>query len=244
LRDVTQPENADPKTSKKPDQLLGTHKGTGFVRFKSAADAKTLLDLSLKLEQQLNQEREKKDKLSKSKNTDKALLSSASLLKGELELNGRRLVVMSSVSRGRVDAVVKENKDSAKGVGEDRRNLMLKKEGLLNEKSWIHQEPALQQKDLEQRQRLFTEKDAALKKSPNLSVSRVRLQLRNLPKRDFYENELRALLVKMIEAYCADKKKINPAFKDLRPKAAVKQVKVLRDTEKTHVDEASGQVLK
>ena len=70
-------------------------------------------------------------------------MSSASLLKGELELNGRRLVVMHSVARTRVDAVVKENKEHAKGHGEDRRNLLLKKEGLLNEKSWIHQEPPL-----------------------------------------------------------------------------------------------------
>ena len=69
---------------------------------------------------------------------DKALLSSSSLLKDELELNGRRLVVMPSVERGKVDAIVKANKDTLKGVGLDRRNLYLKKEGLLNETSWIH----------------------------------------------------------------------------------------------------------
>lgn len=63
----------------------------------------------------------------------------------------------------------------AKGVGEDRRNLFMKKEGLLNEKAWIHLEPGLQTKEVEQRQRLFTEKDLALKKSPNLSVSRIRI---------------------------------------------------------------------
>ena len=62
-----------------------------------------MLSLSRDLEGQLNKEREKKDKLSKSKDTDKALLSSASLLKGELELNGRRLVVMPSVQRNRVE---------------------------------------------------------------------------------------------------------------------------------------------
>jgi len=56
---------------------------------------------------------------------------------------------MSSVSRNKVDDVAKENKEHAKGHGEDRRNLMLKKEGLLNEKSWIHQEPALETKDVE-----------------------------------------------------------------------------------------------
>lgn len=150
---------------------------------------------------------------------------------------------MSSVARNNVEAVTKENKDLAKGHGEDRRNLMFKKEGLLNEKSWIHQEPAFETKDVEQRQRLFTEKDAALKKSPNLSVSRVRLQLRNLPKRDFYENELKALLIKMLQEFNNDKKQRNSAFKELRPKAAIKQVKVLRDQEKTHLDE-SGQMLK
>ena len=150
---------------------------------------------------------------------------------------------MSSVARNNVEAVTKENKDLAKGHGEDRRNLMLKKEGLLNEKSWIHQEPALETKDVEQRQRLFTEKDAALKKSPNLSVSRVRLQLRNLPKRDFYENELKALLIKLLQEFNNDKKQRNSAFKELRPKASIKQVKVLRDQEKTHLDE-SGQMLK
>ena len=62
-----------------------------------------MLSLSRDLEGQLNKEREKKDKLSKSKDTDTALLSSASLLKGERELNGRRLVVMPSVQRNRVE---------------------------------------------------------------------------------------------------------------------------------------------
>jgi hypothetical protein len=60
------------------------------------------------------------------------------LLKGELELNGRRLVVLPSVAKTKVNDVVQQNKDSVKGVGEDRRNLYLKKEGLLSEKEWIH----------------------------------------------------------------------------------------------------------
>jgi hypothetical protein len=60
------------------------------------------------------------------------------LLKGELELNGRRLVVMPSVARTKVADTLQQNKDDFKGVGEDRRNLALKKEGLLSEKDWIH----------------------------------------------------------------------------------------------------------
>jgi hypothetical protein len=55
---------------------------------------------------------------------------------------------MSSVARSRVESVIKENKDSAKGLGEDRRNLLLKKEGLLNEKQWVNQTP-LTSKELE-----------------------------------------------------------------------------------------------
>ena len=45
------------------------------------------------------------------------------------------------------------------------------------------------------------EKDNALKKSPNLSVSKVRLQLRNLPKREFGDAELRELMIAVIDAY-------------------------------------------
>ena len=59
------------------------------------------------------------------------------MLKGELELKGRRLVIIRSVARGQVGDLVTSNKDAMKGK-EDRRNLYLKKEGLLNEKEWIH----------------------------------------------------------------------------------------------------------
>ena len=126
-------ESADGEKTQKSN-----HTGTGFVRFENKEDADALLQLSQNLEAQLNEERIQKDKLSKSKMHDKSLLSSSSLLKGELELNGRRLVVMPSVERSKVDAIVKSNKDTLKGVGLDRRNLYLKKEGLLNEASWIH----------------------------------------------------------------------------------------------------------
>ena len=60
------------------------------------------------------------------------------MLKGELELHGRRLVILPSVARTRVEQVVKDNKDLVKGSSTDRRNLALKKEGLLSEKEWIH----------------------------------------------------------------------------------------------------------
>ena len=216
------------------------HKGTGFVRFKNQADADSLLELSQKLEAQLNEEykrkSDKKKKQEKGKNQDQGLLGQSSLLKGELELNGRRLVIMPSVARSRVGEVVKANKDAIKGTGVDRRNLYLKKEGLLNETSWIHQEPAMNDKELEQRRKLFIEKDSALKKSPNLAVSEVRLQLRNLPKREFHDPELRELMVAVIEAY----KEENPTVKLPKIKLLIKQIKVLKDVDKTFVDEAGA----
>ena len=59
--------------------------------------------------------------------------------------------------------------------GDNAHNRVRKKEGLLNEGEWIHKEPALTSKELEQRQRLYIQKDKALKASPNLSVSQTRI---------------------------------------------------------------------
>ena len=41
------------------------HKGTGFVRFSTQEEADALLELSQKLEAQLNEDYKKKDKMSK-----------------------------------------------------------------------------------------------------------------------------------------------------------------------------------
>ena len=46
VKDVTGADEKDTKVGKKQDKLLGTHKGTGFVRFQNQADADTLLELS------------------------------------------------------------------------------------------------------------------------------------------------------------------------------------------------------
>ena len=83
-----------------------THRGTGFVRFQSKEDARTLLELSESLQTKLNDEKEKKDKLKRGKDEDKALLGSSSLLKGELELNGRLLVVLPQVAKSRVNDII------------------------------------------------------------------------------------------------------------------------------------------
>lgn len=64
------------------------------MRFKDSADATNLLELSSAMETKLDAERKKKDHLGKNKEKNDNLLSSSSLLKGELELNGRRLVII------------------------------------------------------------------------------------------------------------------------------------------------------
>ena len=69
------------------------------------------------------------------------IMGSGSLLKGELELNGRRLVVMPSVKKENVGAAMQANleaKNKAAAGGMDKRNMYLRKEGLLNETLWIH----------------------------------------------------------------------------------------------------------
>jgi len=115
-----------------------THRGTGFVRFREHTDAESLLEMSRNLELKMDQEHLKKSKDKKPVKKENSLLGASSLISGELELNGRRLVIIQSVAKSKVGDVIQSNKDSAKGVGEDRRNLALKKEGLLNEKEWVH----------------------------------------------------------------------------------------------------------
>lgn len=83
----------------------------------------------------------------------------------------------------------------------DKRNLAMKREGLLTVEDWIHKNPRLTEKQIQQRQRLQDEKDKALLKSTNLFVSRKRIQLRNLPRRDFFEKELKELMLVVIDEW-------------------------------------------
>ena len=60
-----------------------------------------------------------------------------SVIQAELELNGRRLVVMEAIGKDGGGAVAKVE-DKKK---EDRRNLASKREGLLNYEEWVHKQP-------------------------------------------------------------------------------------------------------
>ena len=149
------------------------HKGTGFVKFLAKQPAFQLLELSKKVEEHIDEERRNS---TLKKNVKDSLVSSLSLLKNEIELDGRRLIVKESVTREEA-GVLKENQKAEeirKKNQEDKRNLGMAKEGLLNEETWIHQE-ALTKVQMELRQRLFISKDKALKASSNLYVSTTRL---------------------------------------------------------------------
>ena len=98
-----------------------------------------------------------------------------------------------SVSREEAGQL-KENQKAEevrKKDAEDKRNLGMAKEGLLNEETWIHKEPELTKAQMDLRQRLYISKDKALKASTNLYISTTRLQLRNLPRREFFEPEMK-----------------------------------------------------
>ncbi len=122
------------------------------------------------------------------------------MIQAELELNGRRLVIMEALdkSEGSDNTNVAKVDDKKK---EDKRNLANKREGLLNYEDWLHKRPSPTDKQIQQRQRLLDEKEKALSKSTNLFVSKKRIQLRNLPRRDFFEGELKELMLVVIEEW-------------------------------------------
>lgn len=60
---------------------------------------------------------------------------------------------------------------------------------------------------MQQRQRLLDEKEQALKKNTNLFVSRKRISIRNLPKRDFLEKELKELMLVVIDEWLKSQEK-------------------------------------
>lgn len=113
-------------------------------------------------------------------------------------MNGRRLVVMEAVSKDQASNTNFNRDDKKK---DDKRNLASKREGLLNYEDWIHQTPRPTEKLIEQRQRMLDEKEKALAKNTNLFVSKKRLNLRNLPKKSFYEPELKELMLVVIDEW-------------------------------------------
>lgn len=115
----------------------------------------------------------------------------------------------------------------------------MSKEGLLNETNWINQDPVPTKAIMEQREKLYVSKQKALKASTNLFISKTRIQLRNLPRRDFYEKELKELMRVVAEEWS---KTLTPEElkKQYRGKKVLNHVKIMRDEQKK---DAAGEAL-
>lgn len=163
-------------------------------------------------------------------------------MQNEIELDGRRLIVKEQLSKSAA-ANIKETRkaqEKQQKAEEDKRNLGMAKEGLLSEENWIHKTPPPPKAAMELRHRLYIAKDKALKQSTNLYISKTRLQIRNLPKRDFFEAELKEFMRVVAEEW--SKTLSSEDNKQLYDnKKLISHVKVMRDEQKA--DSVSGESL-
>jgi hypothetical protein len=110
--------------------------------------AEKLLELSKEIEGKLD--KECKEQRLKDKKAGTAAKGVTSVIQVELELNGRRrLVVMEAVGKGETDNAAGKNDDKKKA---DKRNLVMKREGLLNYEDWVHKQPRPTDKAIATRQ--------------------------------------------------------------------------------------------
>lgn len=114
------------------------------------------------------------------------------------------------------------------------------KEGLLNEDHWIHQEPPLEKSMFELRQRLYIAKEKALKGSTNLYISHTRLQVRNLPRKEFAEPELKQLM-RVVSDEWAKTLSLQERKELWKNKKLISHVKIMKDEQKT--DTVTGEAL-
>jgi nucleolar protein 4 len=116
-----------------------------------------------------------------------------------------------------------------KTIKEDKRNLGLTNEGLLNTKDF-KEEGRVSELDMKARIRLSKSKREALKKNPNLFISKTRICVRNLPKK-FVEADFKTLIEHYLEQW---KNSLTFEFRaahNLKTKKIIHQIKLLRDTE-------------
>lgn len=160
-------------------------------------------------------------------------MSSLTLLQGEVELDGRRLIIKEQVSKEEALTLKDRTKadEKNKKEDEDKRNIGMAKEGLLNEHAWVNKAYPLTRAQTDLRQRLYISKQAALKASTNLYVSKTRLQIRNLPRREFFEPELKQLCLTTATNWSKtlDAEEYKSEYKN---KKLLLQIKVMRDGEK------------
>ena len=131
------------------DQQTGHSKGSAFIKFKdSAVIDKVIAD---------------------AENPDPRT--------GGIIMEGRRLVVMKAVTRGKVMEYEKQRKDSKKEP-KDKRNLALAQEGVIFRNSEAAKE--LSEADMKKREKAWAEKKAKLK-NQNYFISKTRLVSNVMP---------------------------------------------------------------
>ena len=120
-----------------------------------------------------------------------------------------------------------KKKLDSEGGDKDKRNIRLVKSGLLNTKDFA-QPGEVSKIDMDARIRLFTEKQRALKKNPNLFISETRLCVRNLP-RKYTEKELKTIIQHFLEEWKHSLTHDERKLMALKTKKIIHQVKVLVD---------------
>ncbi|KAL3142888.1 hypothetical protein ABBQ38_003176 [Trebouxia sp. C0009 RCD-2024] len=141
---------------------------------------------------------------------------------GGIMVGGRTVEVDLALSQDDARNLASGGRASAGPGGKDNRNLYLAKEGTIEEGSaaWT----TMSATDRSKRKRAAEEKNTKLR-SPNFSVSRTRLSVRNIPF-TLQEKELKQLFIAAVKEHAS------------KAQPRVKQAKILRDPER--VDPADG----
>ena len=194
------------KSAANPD----VHKGSAFIKFKNAESVEELAKIS--------NEYWKTDKAK----ADKAHMTN---LESQIEFKGRRLAMFKAETKTTREENIKQSK-----VKEDKRNLDYLKLGLVTTKEFVH--TGVSQGDMDTRIRLFQEKQKAMKKNPNLFISKTRLHIRNIDKR-MNEDNFREFCM----SFCQDWKEAlsTQEQKEIKNKKMIVQLKLIRNP--NNVDE-------
>ncbi|POW02793.1 hypothetical protein PSTT_11532 [Puccinia striiformis] len=231
------------------DPKLGRSRGTGFVCLWNKEDAEKVLDLTRKLES------EGFGHGPPAANGLPSLLQPdpSSSLAARLSLHGRVLGISEAVSRDQAEKL-RVDRDKS-GACKDKRRLYLMREGVIFPNS--DEAKNLHPADMAARQQAFDQRKALLRSNLSLYISFTRLSIRQLPlyvsercvKRlaryalDQWRNEVKAgkraeltqeeleREVTLEQKTIPDKNSDSKRKKEIKSK--VKQVKIMRTTEKT-----------
>ncbi|KAH9815806.1 hypothetical protein DFH28DRAFT_1056899 [Melampsora americana] len=217
----------DPKTQRS--------RGTGFVCMKNKGDGLKVLEISKSLESEgLGQGPLAANGLPSLLQPDPS-----SGLASQLSLHGRVLGVSEAVTKNEAERLRIER--DQKGVGKDKRNLYLMKEGLIL--PGTSQSNLFDPSDLKSRQASFDERKSLLRTNLSLYISKTRLSIRQIP--TYVSNRSLKRLARFAlnewRQEVKQKKREELSFEELEPKvkneekdekaSKIKQVKVIIDPE-------------